>query len=338
MGAMQLNRPSLIDSMRGQIQATLAPATAPVQPALAPLQVANPAMDGLVAQQARFRIEGSGPLVDRSIVPATPTAAALLAKDATASDAVRSVLRLVEHSSGGRAPSSAVRLNGVSFALTDGGLGANTYRAHLDNDPVFRRGVAGLGDRALRRQADLLGETKLRENTGLLANVVSGWMNIGNVASDALLGRSADPQQLGDAVRIMLHESVHATDSTKAGLSPDADHAVLEALAEARTTSLPQLQAARGVLGLDGAVSDAQLGASLRIRPYSAIEQTLRNALAVAKVVPGSAEEQRIVSSPSKAAVEQLTSGIQRATGESPQLVRTALEATFRDALKVATG
>lgn len=335
---MQLNRPSLVDSMRGQFQASLGPAPAPVQPALAPLQVANPSMDGLVAQQARFRIEGSGPLVERSIVPATPMAAALLAKDATASQAVRNVLKLVEHSAGGRTPSSDVRLHGVSFALTDGGLGANTYRAHMDNDPVFRRGVEGLEDRRLRHEAKLLGETKLRENTGLLANVVSGWMNIGNVATDALLGRTADPQQLGDAVRIMLHESVHATDSTKAGLSPDADHAVLEALAEARTTSLPQLQAARSVLGLDGAVSDAQLGTSLRIRPYTAIEQTLRNALAVANVAPGSEQERRIVSSPSKDAVAQLSAGIQAATGESPQLVRTALQISFRDALKVATG
>lgn len=301
-----------------------------------PIQVANPAIDPIVSKQARFRVLGDGPVSKREIKPVTIGAAQLVARDGTAVDAVRRVLRLVEDSAGGAAASSQVTLNGVAFSESQVGLAANTYRAHLDDDPVLRRGVAGMSTSKLQHQARLLGERKVHDTQGMLANVVSGWMNIGPAASNAMLGRGGGvgTQQLGDAVRILLHESQHAAETSKTGLSPDGDEGFQEALAEARSTRLDQLQHARGVLGLDGAVSDAALGAALRIRPYGQYERVLDAVFTAAGVPPGSDQALAIARQPARAAVDQLARMIVKSTGESPDAARAVIDEGFADAVR----
>lgn len=300
------------------------------------LQVPNPALDPIVARQARFRVLGEGPISQRQIKPVTIGAAQLVARDGTAEDAVRRVLRLVEDSAGGPQASARVRMNGVAFSDSPDGLAANTYRAHLDDDPVLRAGVAGMSAAQLRHQARLLGERTVRGTQGMLANVVSGWMNVGPAASDAMLGRpgGAGVQQLGDAVRILSHESQHVAETSNTGLSADGDEGLQEALAEARSTRLEQLKRARGVLGLDGVVSDAALGAALRIRPYGAYERVLDAVLTAAGVQPGSAQAQAITKLPARTVVDQLAAMIVKPTGESPAEARAVIDQGFADAVR----
>ncbi|MCB0878479.1 MAG: hypothetical protein KDC46_05810, partial [Thermoleophilia bacterium] len=235
------------------------------QKAAAAVRVANPELDPVVSRQARFRVSGTGPLSSRTVTPVTPGAAILAAQDGRAEQAVRNVLRLIEDQAGGPDRSANLAFNGVAFSDSADGLAANTYRAHLDDDPAFQRRIAGLDPASAQQQAAALGRQTRATTSDLLANVVTGWMNLGPVASDALLGRAgrAGEQQLADAIRIVTHESVHAADPEVTGMSADGDLGFQEALAEKRSTTLPQLQRSRSVLGLDEQVGDAALTTSI---------------------------------------------------------------------------
>ena len=300
-----------------------------------------PALDALVASQPRFQVDGTGPVSQRTITPATPAATRLLESAPAARDALRGVLRLVEHAAGGAAASSNVEFNGVSLATSPEGLSANTYRAHRDDDPIFQAAIARLP--AADRPAAVAGmaASKVRESAGMLANVAAGWMNVGPAASTALLaavgaappGVRVPQQQLADAVHVLLHESTHVIDTEPANLPPLAMHGVWEALAEARSTKLPQLQAARRVLGLDAVVSDAGLQASARHRPYAQAERILDGVLRTAGIEPGSAAAERVTSSTGHDAVETLVAKMAATTGESPNTARQAIGAAFAEAM-----
>jgi hypothetical protein len=295
-----------------------------------PLRVSNPALDPIVDRQARFRVTGTGPVSQRTIEPVTSVAVQLAERDGSAVDAVRRVLRLVEDTAGGAQASEAVQVNGVAFSDSQEGLGANTYRAHMDDDTTFRAGVAGMSRRAKERQARILGERSVQQHGDQLANVVAGWMNLGTTATDALLDRGgSNAQQLADAVRILLHESVHMAETTKTGLSPTADAAMQEALAEARSTQLSQLQRARSALGLDDRIGDAALLGALRIRPYAGHEFMLDAVLTAAGVQPRSAEALAVVSQPARTVLDELAARIVRPTGESPEVARQTIEEGF---------
>jgi hypothetical protein len=295
-----------------------------------PLRVANPTLDPVVDRQARFRVSGTGPVSQRTIEPVTSVAVQLAERDGSAVDAVRRVLRLVEDTAGGARASEAVQVNGVAFSDSSEGLGANTYRAHMDDDTTFRAGVAGMSRRAMERQAKILGERSVQQHGDQLANVVAGWMNLGTTATDALLDRgSSNAQQLADAVRILLHESVHLAETTKTGLSPTADAAMQEALAEARSTQTSQLQRARSALGLDDRIGDAALLGALRIRPYAQHEFFLDAVLTAAEVQPRSAEALAVVSQPARVVLDELAARIVRPTGESPEVARRTIEDGF---------
>ena len=310
-----------------------APSPNPSPPAVA----AEPTLDALASKQVRFRISGSGPLSGRSLEPVGIGGAAAAARDGTAEAAVRKVLRLVEHAAGGPDRASGIRLNGISFSDSQDALAAVTYRAHIDDDPVFHAAIAGLDPGTRQHKAVVLANQTRRETAGLLANVVSGWVNVGPAASNALLGRgtAANEQQLADSVRILLHESIHAVDSAPTGMSSDADVGFKEALAEARSTSLPQLRAARSALELDGAVSDAALQASLqRIRPYQALEQALDATMGAAGVQPGSAEAARIELLPARQAVAELASRAAASDGADPQQAVRLIDEGFAAILR----
>ena len=296
-------------------------------------------LDPVVSSQARFRIDGTGPLAARRITAASAGATQLLQKTPSAVDAVRGVLQLVEHVAGGPAASASVDLDGVSFSTSAAGLAANTWRAHVD-DTKFRAGIAKLSPAKQADQLERLAKKTANETSGMLANVASGWMNVGPTASSALLARAgataATPvstQQLADSVRILLHESVHAVDTEPANLPSQAMHGVWEALAEARTMSLPQLQAARSKLGLDAVVPDSALATSLQHRPYAAAERTLAGVLTTAGIAPGSAAEQQVLRATAHDAVELLTTKVAAATGYSPKEARTAIATAFAESM-----
>jgi hypothetical protein len=325
MGAMQLHATNFITDMFSP----------PALPA-GPIQVSNPDLDPLIATQPRFRVQGSGPLTSRVITPETPAAQALVAAGGTAEQAVRRVLSLVEDAAGGPEASSKIGFHGVSFSDSDLGQAANAYRAQLDDDPVLRAQLTKQSPRTREQQVKWLGEHRAKNIDGVLAHVVSGWMNLGTAASNALLqrGAPASEQDLADAVRTVVHESVHAADPAHSGLSREAHLAFSEAVADTRTTTLPSLQRGRQLLGLDGVVGDAALGASLRIRPYEELERRLANAMDIFGAAPDSIQGKRILRLPLPKAVDAIVDGIARSSGESAQLARTALDMSLTEAWK----
>lgn len=307
------------------------------QPTLAPPLGAS--LDPIVASQVRFNVVGAGPIAARAITPASEGAAALVQQTPTAVEAVRGVLQLVEHVAGGPAASAAVKLDGVSFASSQQGLAANTWRAHADA-PRLRAGLAQLSQARRSGVLERLATNTAGETSGMLANVASGWINVGPTASSALLARAGaaattavSTQQLADSVRILLHESVHAVDTEPANLPPQAMHGVWESLAEARTMTMPQLQAARAKLGLDAVVPDAALAVSLRHRPYADAERTLAGVLKTAGIAPGSAAEQGVLRATAHDAVELLTAKVASTTGYSPKDARSAIATAFAESM-----
>lgn len=298
-----------------------------------------PALDPVVDGQVRFAIGGSGPLSTRTITPASSGAAQLLQRTPTAVDAVRGVLQLVEHVAGGADASRPVQLQGVSFASSTAGLAANTWRAHADA-PKLRAGLAKLPPARQRHVLEQLAVKTAGETSDMLANVASGWINLGPVASTALLARAGVPaanpvstQQLADTVRILLHESVHAVDTEPANLPKQAMHGVWESLAEARTMSMPQLQAARSKLGLDAVVPDSALAQAMQHRPYAAAERTLAGVMKTAGIAPGSVAEQRVLRASARDAVELLTTKLAAATGYTTADARTAIATAFAESM-----
>ena len=291
--------------------------------------------------QPRFSIEGSGPISGRTIAPATKAAVELMVTAPGVTDAVRGVLRLVEQVAGGPTASSSVNMNGVSFATTASGLTANTVQSHIDDDGKFRATFAKLKPDVQRETIAILEQRKRTETAGMLANVTSGWMNLGPAPSAVLLARAGvptatrpSPQDVADSVRVLLHETVHVVDDAPANLPKDAMHGMWEALAEARTMSMPQLQAARRTLGLDTVVSDAALASSLTHRPYAAAEELLGRVLRLAQVEAGSELERSIVSGTAHDAVNTLATRIATATGKSEQGAREAMSVAFAEAMR----
>lgn len=254
--------------------------------------VTHPVLDPIVEEQARFRLEGSGPLTGRGLVPVTAGARELLGIDAAGTErALRSVLRLVEDSAGGAARSAGVRLTGIALTDSPDGLGAATYRAHLDGDASLA-GSYATAKRATRdAEIRAWGTQAAATNSTAHATVVGGWMNLGAGASGTLLARqgvhvpgmpaSAAGDELGVLVRVLRHETEHVLDPTEPGLDHHATFNVREALAESHSTTLPQLQRARASLGLSAAdVSDAQLSAAIVTqRPYASIERGMAEVL-----------------------------------------------------------
>ncbi len=297
------------------------------------------AMDSLVASQARFRVLGTGPVSQRKIEPATVTAAQLLTKTPQAADAVRGVLQLVEHVAGGPAESANVRFNGVAFSTSQDALAANTWRANLDSDDEFTTRLTKLPRKHQTGVLEELARRKATETAGMLANVTSGWMNVGPVASTALLAKAGVPgtpvsmQQLADAVRVLLHESVHVVDDEPANLPMQAMHGVWESLAEARVVTLPQLQAARTKLGLDAVVPDAALQQSLLHRPYAHAERALTDVLRSAGIEPGSTDEREVMSATAHDAVDLLTSKLAARAGVSSDDARSVIATVFAEAM-----
>jgi hypothetical protein len=308
-----------------------------------PLNVPNPELDPLVAQQARFRISGSGPLSGRSIHPVTQGARELVAATPAVEDAVRGVLRLVEYAAGGPDASRGVDVNGVAFANSPRGHGANTYRAHMDDDPIFHAGMRAATPQEQVVHAQRLGQETITESMNTKANVVAGWINVGPTASGAMLARAGvtipgyndriGDADLGHAIRVLRHEAQHAADPTNPKLSPGGALGLREALAEAHSTSLAHLQPARHVLGLDGVVSDAALQQATTFRPYASAEQLLATSLRAGGIDPGSAEAARLVALPSDRVAEELVTRIARTSGEPASAARGELGAAFDDVL-----
>jgi hypothetical protein len=297
-----------------------------------PINVPNPLLDPLVAQQARFRIEGSGPISERRILPATQGAKELIAAKPAVNDAVRGVLRLVEYAAGGPQASAKVDVNGVAFANSPAGHGANTYRAHLDDDPIFHAGMQQSRPQDWQRHVQQLGQETLAESRDTKANVVAGWINVGPTASGAMLARAGvvipgyndhiDDGDLGNAIRVLRHEAQHAADPTNPKLLANGAMGLREALAEAHSTSLVHLQPARHVLGLDGVVSDAALQQATTFRPYAKAEQLLAGTLRVAGIDPSSDAARSLVAKPSDEVAERLVAAVAATTGTSPAAAR----------------
>lgn len=301
------------------------------------IQVANPVLDAIVERQQRFRIVGDGPVSQRQVLPATAAVASAVAKDPRPVDAVRRMLQLVEDVAGGPEQSTAVRLHGISFSDSPQGLAANTYRAQLDDNVELQRAWAGHGRWRMERNAAAVGAKMVEETRGAHANVVSGWLNLGHVASETMLGGGlVSGRAQADAVRVLAHEAVHLVDPAPAGLGRDADIPFIEARAEARSTSLPQLQAARRALGFDVSVSDADLAASLAIRPYVAAELLLAQAHDAAGIVPGTPEHASIGSLTNAEALARIVERASARSGWSHGAVRDALRSGFASTVPAA--
>lgn len=301
---------------------------------------AAPPVARVAEDQPRFSIEGSGPLSGRTIKPATKAATHLLAMAPSVSDSVRGVLRLVEQVAGGPAASSQVELDGVAFAMSDAGLAANTVQSLLESDEGLRAQLAAAKPKVQAKTVELLLERKRADANGMLANVTANWMNLGTGASAVLLGKARvpsvpppTPQDLADTMRIVLHESAHAVDDAPANLPREAMHGVWEALAEARTKTLPQMQAARRVLGLEAEVPDAALAASLTHRPYAAAERVLERSLRVAGIPQGTMTEQRILTGSAPDAVDTIVTEMAKVNGTSEQSARDAITVAFAEAM-----
>lgn len=334
---MQLSAtPSIFD--RPGFTAALGALTRP--PAAAgPLVIPNPELDPLVAQQARFRVEGSGPLSLRTIVPVTPGAHELVAAGPAVNDAVRGVLRLVEHAAGGPGKSAALDINGIAFANSPRGHGANTWRAHMDDDPVFRASIARSRPHDRARHVQQLGREAVAESLETKANVVAGWVNVGTTASGAMLAKAGvvipgyndriGDADLAQAIRVLRHEAQHAADETSPALDPAGAMGLREALAEAHSTSMAHLAPARTALGLDGVVSDESLQGALAFRPYAAAEHTLAGALRVAGLEPSSREASLLVARPSDQVADVLAARLAAAANVPEADARRDLGAEF---------
>lgn len=258
-------------------------------------------------------------------------------------DAIRGVLRLVEHAAGGPAASAKIALDGIALANSPAGHGANTYQAHIDDDPIFRAALAKV---APRRQADYvrsLGEEVLAEATTTKANVVADWINVGPESSGALLSRAGvvipgyndavGEADLAQVVRVLRHEAQHVGDPTIPDLSTGGARALREALAEAHSGSLPHLAPARSLLGLDGMVGDAALAQAARFRPYAEVDGALVGALQHAGIDPSSAEAGALLARPARQVAEELVTRTARADGSDAGAVREGLSERFEHAL-----
>jgi hypothetical protein len=296
---MQLAASGFIDALRG------APGSRALPPG--PLQVANPTMDPIVEQQGRFRVSGTGPLSQRDLEPATAATRAMVAKGPELEQAVRRVLKVVESTAGGPEASEALEVNGVALSASPQGYAAITYRARMDDDLVLREIAAGKGPAGMRDLGNTMARQAFAETNGTIANVVGGWMNLGPGATTGMIAPQGTVAMdaLADTVRTVRHESAHLVDDVRPGLSRDANSVLYEAVAEHHSTTLPQLQQARHDLGLDAAVTDAALSASLlRIRPYRAYEERVTKLLDVAGI--RGADADALVERGSKAVVEAL--------------------------------
>lgn len=317
-----------------------APSVGAQRGAPAPLLAAGDAhADALAQEQARFRIVGTGPVSTRDIVPVSDGARELLtASAAGTTEAVRGVLRLVEGAAGGPDASRGVQLAGIAFSDSQLGHGANTYRAHLDSDAEM---VASLRPMSARQRSDALGQvvaSTKAEAEATRANAVAGWINVGPDASGVLLAHQglpltgysgSDQAGLALAVRVLRHEAQHAADTTRPDLPPEGVPGIREALAEANSTTTASLASARTALGLDGAVGDAALAATLAVRPYPAYERVLDAALRAAGMEPGGAAAAKLVAEPSRTATAQLVAGIARAEGTSVASARADVAREF---------
>lgn len=311
--------------------------TPPLRLQLTTTPVASP-MHAVAESQPRFRLEGRGPLSSRTITPESAGATELLRIAPRSMDAVRGVLKLVEHVAGGPARSSSVDLKGIAFSTSAAGLAANTVQAHVDDDEPYKAALAKQTSSARASTLASLATRKQRETAGMLANVTAGWMNIGSTASGAIVGHAAGQTQvpasdLARAIRLLLHESVHVVDTEPANLPEAAMQGVWEALAEARTMSLPNLQAARSTLGLDRVVSDKELQQMLTHRPYAGAERVLAGVMKTAGIAPGGALERQIVASTAHDAVNQLAPRLACQTGHSLADANQALATAFAESM-----
>lgn len=294
------------------------------------IRVQHPVLDPIVARQQRYRIVGDGPVSQREVVPVTAAAVLASSRDGRPEAAVRSVLRLVEQVAGGAQQSAGVRLNGISFADSPDGLAANTYRAQLDDNVDLRGAWAGHDRRRMERNAAAVGAQMVAETRGAHANVVSGWLNLGHATSATMLGGGASSGRAkADAVRVLAHEAVHVVDPAPAGLGGAADAAFIEARAEARSTSMPQLQAARRALGFEATVADPELAASLAIRPYAAGERLLAQAQDAAGIAPGTPELVRVAELSNADALAHLVDRASARSGWTRSAVLDALRSAF---------
>lgn len=327
---------SILDRLRPPGTFTAHPAT---MPAATPVAIANAQLDPIVAEQARFRIEGSGPLASRQIVPASKGASQLVTANAAVTDAVRGVLRLVEHAAGGPEATTGLQLSGVALSDSVQGHGGNSYQAHMEDDTIFQHALAGLGRDEQVRQVQTLGRNELADAASNTANVVAGWINVGPAASGAMLARAGtvfpgfndriDQQALGNAVRVLRHEAQHAADPTSPKLDKDGAMGLREAIAEAHSTSIGQLRDARRVLGLDAVVDDAALLGALSMRPYANLETVLRGALLQSGIATDSPQAAALLARPSDQVAEELVADVSRRQGLSVDQARSYLSTEF---------
>jgi hypothetical protein len=113
-------------------------------------------------------------------------------------------------------------------------------------------------------------------------------------------------------------------------------HGVWEAIAEDRSGTLAQLQAARRTLGLEALVPDSALQQSLRHRPYAAAEQTLAGTFRLAGVARGSELEQHLLRTSARDAVDQLTERLATRTGLGTTKAREAIATAFAESMPAA--
>jgi hypothetical protein len=299
----------------------------------------DPELDALGQAQARFRIEGSGPLAERRIVPVSDGARELVGMSPKVTDSVRGVLRLLEQAAGGPAASAGVHLNGIALANSPQGHGANTYRAHVEDDPKFlasfsRIGRSGRAD-AIRR----FGDGVVAESLQTHANVAADWVNVGVTASGALLRTAGivlpgyndaiGEDQLGFAVRVLRHEAAHVADQSAPRLQPGGAMGLREALAESQSRGMGSLRAARTALGLDGMVGDDSLARASDFRTYQGVEQILAGALAVSGIDPSSDAAAQLVARPSDQVAETLVTRLAQAGHTTDADARATLGAEF---------
>jgi len=290
----------------------------------------NPAsLDTLADQQARFRVEGSGPVGGRSLVPISTGARELLEESPAARDVLSGVLALIEHAAGGAEASAGVVLNGIALASSVEGHAANTYAAHLADDPELGRSPSGA-------QLAQLASDSSGDAPATKALVTSGWLNVGVDVAGALLAARGAPvggatsvTHAALAVRVLRHEAQHLVDTSSPGLTPAGTHGFHEALAEAHSTHLEQLQDARGMLALDAAVPDEALRSSLTTRPYPQHERTLAQALKAAGIEPTSADAAALLARPASQIGVALAEGIARSEGTTVEQARADLSRAF---------
>jgi hypothetical protein len=299
----------------------------------------DPELDALGQAQARFRIDGTGPLSQRQIVPVSDGARELIGMSPKVTDSVRGVLRLLEQASGGPAASSLVHLNGIALANSPRGHGANTFRAHVEDDPKFLASFARIGRSGRAAAVRKFGDGVVEESLQTHANVAADWVNVGVTASGALLRTAGivlpgyndaiGEDQLGFAVRVLRHEAAHVADPTSPKLEPGGAMGLREALAESQSRGMDSLRGARAALGLDGMVGDEALARASNFRTYQGVEQVLAGALAVAGIDPSSAAAAQLVARPSDQVAETLVTRLAQAGHTSEADARSTLGAEF---------